>query len=154
MKKIIFILCFFLFINVSAKVKVYLFYGDGCPHCAKFEEYVDKNKEKYNFEISKYEVWHNSLNKKILNTVASKFNDEQYGVPYIVVGNKRIIGWNDNKKKQFLELIAQNKKYIYCDIVNNPDCNKNDTGVLKYPQEEKMIVYLKKYMSLLLKIFG
>ena len=136
MKKIIFILCFFLFINVSAKVKVYLFYGDGCPHCAK------------------YEVWHNSLNKKILNTVASKFNDEQYGVPYIVVGDKRIIGWNDNKEKQFLDLIAQNKKYIYCDIVNNLDCNKNDTGVLKYPKEEKMIVYLKKYMSLLLKIFG
>ena len=155
MKKLIFILCFFIFINVNAKVNVYLFYGDGCPHCTHFEEFVENNMEKYGFEVTKYEVWYNKGNKNLLNNVAQKFNDQKYGVPYIVVGNKRIIGWNETKTREFVDLVIKNKEYKYCDIVKEENCTKDTEGTLRIDNNEKKIIfsYLKKYISLVLNLF-
>ena len=42
------IICFFLFAAFNSvfaqnnKVYLYFFYGDGCPHCAKEEKFLDK----------------------------------------------------------------------------------------------------------------
>ena len=33
-------------LKVNASVNMYLFYGDGCPHCAEEEEFFDS--EEYN----------------------------------------------------------------------------------------------------------
>ena len=48
MKKIIYTLIFTILLiipfNVNAsekKLNIYLFYGDGCPHCALEEEFLD-----------------------------------------------------------------------------------------------------------------
>ena len=44
-----FICCFFLFtFNVSAKeITLYLFHGDGCPHCKEEIEFLDTIEDKY-----------------------------------------------------------------------------------------------------------
>ena len=46
MKRFLFFLAFVLFLlpfTVSAKeVNIYIFYGNGCPHCAALEKYLDK----------------------------------------------------------------------------------------------------------------
>ena len=47
------------------KVNIYLFYGNGCPHCAKEETFLDRLEEKYQGKINvyRYETWYNSDNK-------------------------------------------------------------------------------------------
>ena len=41
-------------------LNIYLFYGDGCPHCAAEEKFLDKYlKEHDNVKLHKYEVWYN-----------------------------------------------------------------------------------------------
>ena len=119
-KLILFIFSFFVLNNVSAKTaKVYLFYGNGCPHCAQFEEFAQKNKDKYNFEVISYETWYNEDNSALLNKVYERFNDKKGGVPYIVVGNQRIIGWSDSAEEQFISLVKKNRQSDYCSIVED-----------------------------------
>ena len=59
MKKLL-LLFFFLLIPIKAfaaeEVDVYLFYGEGCPHCEAEEEFLDEIKEEYNLNINTYEV--------------------------------------------------------------------------------------------------
>ena len=45
-------------VNAKEKVNLYLFWGDGCPHCAAEEELLtDLENEYENLSVTKYEVW-------------------------------------------------------------------------------------------------
>ena len=60
MKKLILLLIPIIFFAniVSAKaydVKLYFFHGDGCPHCAEEEEYLEELEEKYRTSEDKKE---------------------------------------------------------------------------------------------------
>lgn len=114
----------FLFINVSASTKVYLFYGNTCPRCAAFKEYLNKNN--FDFDVEYYEVYDDAQNSELLKKVALAFNDERYGVPYIVVGNQRVIGWSDTLKEQFHYIVDNNNG---CDIVDSIINEKNNCQV-------------------------
>ena len=69
-------------------VKVYLFHGNGCSHCAETREWFDSIEEEYGdyFDLVKFEVWYNDTNREFMNVVADKMGDEAGGVPYMVVG--------------------------------------------------------------------
>ena len=70
-------------------VKVYLFHGNGCPHCEETIEWFDSIEEEYGkyFDLVKYEVWYDEDNQKLLQQVGEVMGDEVGGVPYIVVGD-------------------------------------------------------------------
>ena len=40
-------------------INIYLFRGDGCPHCAKAEEFLEEYSDNDNVEVYDYEVWYN-----------------------------------------------------------------------------------------------
>ena len=109
MKKIIFI--FLMFVCsiglVNAKeVNLYLFYGDGCPHCAKEKEYFKKLESKYdNLNIHQYEVWYDEDNQNLLSDVKDALNSTSNYVPYTVIGEKYFIGFNDDTKLQLEKAI-------------------------------------------------
>lgn len=101
MKKIkILILFLLLFIPMNIvhadTIKAYLFYGDGCPHCADeeefFEGYLDNNDD---VELFRFEVWKSSENRELLSKVQEKLNDHRSGVPFLVIGNTVILGYTD-----------------------------------------------------------
>lgn len=85
--------------NVAAreKINVYLFKGATCEYCAAFLEYVDNLDEEYKnyFNLVEYEVWNDATNNKNMKKVARYFNDNLKGVPYIVIGNKRLNGFDE-----------------------------------------------------------
>lgn len=122
MKKIIlFLTCFLLFINVKAENKIYVFYGDECPVCKKLEQYLETKK----YEINYYETWNNEENNALLEQIAIKFQDRNYGVPYIVIGNKRIIGFNQKTKDKIKYLVEKDSCDIVEDTINKTNkCNK------------------------------
>lgn len=122
MKKIIlFLTCFLLFINVKAENKIYVFYGNECPVCKKLEQYLKTKK----YEINYYETWNNEENNSLLEQIAIKFQDRNYGVPYIVIGNKRIIGFNQKTKDKIKYLVEKDSCDIVEDTINKTNkCNK------------------------------
>ena len=78
----------------DSKVNLYFFYGDGCPHCAKEEEFLDKLEEKYEqIEVHRYETWYDRENAALLDKVRSKLGFKT-GVPVLIVGEESIVGYS------------------------------------------------------------
>ena len=123
MKKLLLILTMFLiipFAKVEAKeVDVTLFYGDGCPHCAKEEDYLKVLKSQLgkNVNIQTYEVWENEENNQLLTKVRTTLNDKGEGVPLTVIGGKVFDGFNDEIGKEIKKTILDNLKQNNINVV-------------------------------------
>lgn len=91
------------------KVNIYLFKGDGCPHCADAETYFNSlsDEEKNKFNLVKYEVWYNETNKELLDKVAEKLEETVTGVPYIVVGEKTFSGFTDEIGEEIMNSVTE-----------------------------------------------
>lgn len=140
MKKIkILILFLLLFIPMNVvhadTIKAYLFYGDGCPHCADeekfFEEYLGENED---VELVRYEVWKNAENRELLSKVQDKLNNHKTGVPFLVIGDTVLLGYTegitDENIKDIIEEYRNDSKYE--DVVNkivNDEKIGNETKV-------------------------
>lgn len=75
---------------------VYFFWGQGCPHCAKEEMFLEEMKSKYpQVAVRDFEVWKNPENQKILAALGEKLGVKISGVPFTVVGEKYFNGWFD-----------------------------------------------------------
>lgn len=115
------VLFFCLLTNVNAKEKninIYFFNGDGCPHCAEEEEYLNKIKKQYsNIKIVKYEVWYNKKNAEFMNLVKEKLNITSPGVPITIIGKTYIIGYNDISGEKLNRMINYYLKNDYTDVV-------------------------------------
>lgn len=65
------------------------FWGNGCPHCAAVDEFVNswENKDKLEQEVQKFEVWYNSSNQALMTKLATevcKITPQGMGVPLLV----------------------------------------------------------------------
>ena len=99
MKRFLFFFTFVLFLlpfSVKAQdINIYLFYGDTCPHCAALEEYLDKEyKNDKDIKIYKYEIWNSKENQKLLKKVEQTTGKEAKGVPYFIIGDQLLQGYN------------------------------------------------------------
>lgn len=131
------ILCATFIFNVGAKaeiensnkVKVYLFYGDGCPHCKKEKEQLNNLRKQYGdtVEFIYYEVWNNEENAKLMDLVKEKMGNDQSGVPYTVIGSNAYIGYNENIgyaiEKTINSYLEQGDPDIVSAIINDNDTN-------------------------------
>ena len=120
MKKIIRFLLIMLFLFPcfsyaleNEKVTLYFFHGDGCPHCAEEEVFLEDIQEEYpNLEIVRYEVWYNDENAELLKKVEEAFSITRSGVPTNVIGNTVISGFssaNAQKLKRAIEYYSTNE---------------------------------------------
>lgn len=118
MKKLFIVLCLLLacvpnmVYAKDKKINVYIFHGDGCPHCAKALEFFDSIEKEYGkyYNLVKYETWTSlfaSRNNKMMKQVAEKFGDdsEKLGVPYIIIGDKTFLGYADSYKEDIKKAI-------------------------------------------------
>lgn len=111
------LLLFFVFISdTDAKQRLYVFHRYDCSHCMKEIAYLDSIKDTYpDVEFIYYEVLKNPLNLKHLERVKKTLKEENNYVPYTVIGEYSLVGFNENTK-----LSIQN--YIeYCMQSNCPD---------------------------------
>lgn len=154
MKKLLIILTAILSlwtINVSAEVelpektdrepvKVYLFYAEWCPHCHDFIKYFLNNyKDEYKdyFEIVGIEtaVNGNSVPSEVQanNNVAMEvkehfqFPDEEFGWPFIVIGDYKTCGFGSDGTAIIEQALIQYQKKDYQDIVANYLANNSAT---------------------------
>ena len=80
----------------TKKLNMYLFYGDGCPHCKALEGFLNDYLKDYdNVKLNKFEVWHDEENLNKLRDVIKIMNSKESGVPYLVIGNSVIVGYDE-----------------------------------------------------------
>ncbi|OIP98168.1 hypothetical protein AUK40_01895 [Candidatus Wirthbacteria bacterium CG2_30_54_11] len=69
-------------------VDLYLFWGDGCPHCADEEEFLATLKEQIpELVVHPYEVWNSQENTALMEQFATAYEYEVRGVPVTIIGS-------------------------------------------------------------------
>jgi len=93
----------------SNEVRVYLFRGEGCPHCQEAEEWFDSIEEEHGnlFEVIDYETWYDTKNADLMQKVAKARGETADGVPYIIVGNKSWAGFTEDYESEILGQIQE-----------------------------------------------
>ncbi len=83
--------------SAQEKTDIVLYYGDGCPHCANVEKYIQENgiKDKVSFEEK--EVYKNKDNAEQMAEDASYcgIDVESFGVPFLWADGKCLMGDED-----------------------------------------------------------
>lgn len=105
------------------KINVYIFRGEGCGFCAKaltFFEELDDEYQSY-FNLVEKEVWSDEENAEQMQKVASYFNENVQGVPYIIIGDKTFQGFDEEEYgeeiKAAIKNSYENKDGSYKDVV-------------------------------------
>lgn len=109
--------------STKYSTNIYLFWGDGCPHCAKAKpvlEAIDANSDSVN--LYKYEVYYNAQNQKLLQSVADVLKIDASGVPVIVVGDEVFVGYSDTIKSDIENRVKE------CTANSCPDSVATITG--------------------------
>lgn len=94
--------------STDKKVAVYLFWGDGCPHCADQRVAMVNWVSTYpDIEIKTYETWKNSNNAAILEDLAQAYGTNVEGVPMTFIGNKYWVGYSAGMESEMINKIKQ-----------------------------------------------
>jgi len=85
----------------SHKVIIYLFWGDGCPHCAAAKPFLNELTQRYaNTELRAYEVWYVPENQDLFQKMTAAYGFKPSGVPTILIGNQYWEGYSDQIGKE------------------------------------------------------
>ena len=163
MKKIIYLLIFAILLipNIlfaeEKEMHIYLFYGDGCPHCAKEEKFLESYlKNKPYIKLHKYEVWNSKENSKLYDEVHKILKDDGDGIPYLIIGNNSITGYDENSTPDSIRSTKQyyrNTDYkdnigIYLGVVDENETGNSNTSIengnVKYEETSVVIPILGK----------
>lgn len=127
----------FIIYGSDKELNIYLFYGDGCPHCAEEEEwfntYLKKNK---NIKIHKYEVWYDKENQEKYSKVHEILNDTSNGIPYLIIGETVITGFDKdltperirNAVEYYSNVNYKDKVGIYLGVVSEDENKQEETN--------------------------
>ena len=91
----------------SKKINVYLFWGDGCPHCHDLGEMLASLDDNYNtfFNLYSFEVWNNLESRNLMKRFADAADQEVDGVPFLIIGEKVFVGYIDSMENEIKETI-------------------------------------------------
>ena len=85
----------------SNKSNIYIFWGDGCPHCKALAKFISKlpaeTKNKVN--IYSFEVWGDKDNKTLMKNFGIFLDQDVRGVPFMVIGDKIFDGYSSGDTK-------------------------------------------------------
>jgi glutaredoxin len=85
-------------------VDLYLFWGDGCPHCAKEKAFLAKILPNYpSAKLNTYEIYHSQANVDLMQQAADKLNVDAGGVPFLIIGDKDFVGYADGTTDKEIE---------------------------------------------------
>ena len=124
MKNIIkIILPIFLFIGLFSiiptntyatdNLNIYLFWGNGCPHCEKEKVFLAGILPNYsNVKLNTYEIYSSQYNVNLMQQTAEELNINVSGVPFLIIGDKEFVGYaegtTDKEIKDRLDYCTEN----------------------------------------------
>ena len=91
----------------SNKPNIYIFWGDGCPHCKALAKFISKlpaeTKNKVN--IYSFEVWSDKDNKAFMKKFGKYLGQDVSGVPFMIIGDKIFDGYSSGDTKTDQQII-------------------------------------------------
>lgn len=89
------------------KLNIYIFWGDGCPHCKHLAEFLGEKQSEIGDKISLYtfEVWKDKNNLSFLKSFGKFLGENPKGVPYIIISNKTYSGFSETDEETKQEII-------------------------------------------------
>ena len=150
--KLLLVLILFIPIMLFAEEKtinMYLFYGDGCPHCKELEEFLGPYlKENKDIKLYKYEVWYNEENVKLYEEVHNLLNDKSSGIPYLVIGTTSSTGfYKEPTPNTIINTVNFYRNTKYKDTVGiflGVSEEEEETEEIEYEEKEKDIPIIGK----------
>ena len=89
-------------------VHIYLFYGEGCPHCAQAQPFFKGLADQYDGVILKtFEVYYNEENQQIFTDIAQKYGVEQMVVPMFFIGPYYLPGYSEEYDDAIEAVVVQ-----------------------------------------------
>jgi cytochrome c biogenesis protein CcdA/glutaredoxin len=81
-------------VQAQESSKIYLFYGQGCPHCSVVEEYFEAQDLYTKYPIEKKEIYSNRDNAILFSTLLTNLGvpENKRGVPLVIIGDKVMVG--------------------------------------------------------------
>ncbi|MBW2977892.1 hypothetical protein KY331_03545, partial [Candidatus Woesearchaeota archaeon] len=106
MKKLIFLMLFIVLSSLvyaqevcppeHKPVDVIVFYGQGCPHCASEEIFLEELEEQHSeLNVTRYEIYFDQENRELFKQFTDAFGTEIKGVPTTFVDRKIFVGFTD-----------------------------------------------------------
>ncbi len=127
----------------AEKVNVYIFRGDGCGYCEELVSYINDQGDTYDdyMNVILLETWYNQTNSAIKEQITEDLGIGSVGVPFVVIGDEYIVGYNgEGTIQKALDLYSAKDN---TDIVNpliNKD-NIDNVESLEEATEEEGLVY-------------
>lgn len=89
------------------KLNIYIFWGDGCPHCKHLAEFLGEKQSEIGDKISLYtfEVWKDKNNLSFLKSFGKFLGENPKGVPYMIIGDKTYSGFSETDEETKQEII-------------------------------------------------
>ncbi len=101
------------------KINIYIFWGEGCPHCEELFTFFENIKLKYGkyFTVYGFEVWKNQENGEIMDQFLMELNGEpkKRSVPYYIIGDQAFSGYISSMDEKLIKIIKnkyRNRKKI------------------------------------------
>ena len=76
---------------------IVLYYGDGCPHCALVDSFVNENNVEQKVQFVRKEVYNNKSNAREMASFAKKCGlpTDSIGIPFLWTGTQCLTGDKD-----------------------------------------------------------
>jgi len=89
-------------------VTLYLFWGEGCPHCAAAKPYLEALPDKYpGLSLEEYEVFYDPHNNLVFSQVLTMLDLDHAAVPTIVIGPYYLQGYSEDSQAAIENVIQQ-----------------------------------------------
>ena len=87
-------------IKEDNKINIYLFRGEGCPHCKQEEKWLQQIEKEYGdyLNIYDFEVWYNEANQVKYDEVAERLKINVNSIPFTIIGDKYFVGFSNPTK--------------------------------------------------------
>ena len=96
------------------KAVIYMFWGDGCPHCAEAKPYLEGLAQRYPWvELRFYEVWYDEDNRVLFEKMAAAYGFEARYVPTIFIGTQHWVGYNKSINPDIEKVIMECRCLLY-----------------------------------------
>jgi len=122
----------FLFSSNGTSAEMYLFVGDGCPHCEDIERYIEENDLYAKLDIRKFEIFKNLENRQLYLQKTAELGFESDSVPLLINNRDHVEGSTAIEK--YFEGGEELNKNNLASVLNNDDI-KDLNKILK--EEEK-----------------
>lgn len=87
-----------------APLNIYLFWGDGCPHCAKEKAFLSEILPDYpDVKLNMYEIYHDQDNVALMQQASDLLSANASGVPFLIIGDQTFVGFAEGTTNKEIE---------------------------------------------------